>query len=98
MNKNTKKLMKLEYGLKTNSPKILYNYAGFEKPINIISTDAIIKRRSRGYSKVRHSKIKKECKFCLSKDNLQIHHKNYKNPDNIIILYRKCHIKMHRKK
>lgn len=45
-------------------------------------------------------KLEKRCQICGAENNIDVHHKdgNYKNNslDNLMILCRKCHIKIHR--
>jgi len=58
--------------------------------------------RQKDYRNLRKKLINlyKSCKFCNSKEKLELHHKNYEgegNLDNIIVLCRKCHKKLHRK-
>jgi len=41
-------------------------------------------------------KEKKQCEMCNSIENLELHHKEYnKNKEEIILLCRKCHRKIH---
>jgi len=55
--------------------------------------------RQRDNSRLRRGKIKKnsECLFCESNNNLEMHHKNYKEEGKIITLCKKCHGELHRK-
>src|SRR5699024_2997435 len=54
------------------------------------------------HKRAREIKIAKNCEMCLSTKNLDIHHKdeNWQNnsPQNLQVLCRSCHTKVHRKK
>lgn len=98
MYKNHKLLTKAEYKLKTNSPKTLYNYARFGKPINMKLSEGILKRRSRSYSFLNFPIKFNFCWKCFSFRKLERHHLDYKNPNKIVILCRKCHNKKYHRK
>jgi hypothetical protein len=67
-----------------------------ENPIN----KERIKIRREAYDYLRNEFIKKykHCQMCPSKENLELHHNEYKNNEkSLLLLCKSCHTKIHRK-
>lgn len=96
MNNNDKLITKAIYKIKGKPHKQLYNYFKFGEPINQKLSEGILKRRSRSYSGHKFSTKFKFCKRCFSFKNIERHHQNYNNPNNIIFLCKKCHLNLHK--
>ena len=92
---NYKLIAKAENKIKGIPYKQLYNYSRFNSPINQKLSEGILKRRSRDYSK--HHIKGNTCQKCSSKENIERHHINYRQPNDVIFLCKKCHRKIHRK-
>ena len=71
MNKNNKLIIKALYKLKTNSNKLIYNYARFGQPINTKLSEGILKLRNRSYSQ-KLNEPKYCCKRESGSENLKI--------------------------
>lgn len=93
MNLNTKLLIRAENKLKTYSTKQIYNFKRFGSPINLKLSEGLLKQRARAYSRTYISNKLQFCRKCFSFKNIQRHHTDYKKPEKITFLCRKCHWK-----
>lgn len=101
MNKNSKLMIRSKYELTKESSKTIHNYLIHKSPLNQKLDGDLLKHRSRSITKslILSGKIKKKkyCQKCFSIKNIQIHHKNYSDPYDIISVCKKCHWKLHTK-
>lgn len=58
----------------------------------------LIRQKDRHVVRKQLLRQKGYCELCGSEDNLEIHHKIYDESRNIILLCRKCHRTLHRKR